>query len=362
MGFMTKKILSLALVALIVLTFAPAVSESATTYYYYGAVDNALMPAAERYMPVMVAGSMLISTSLLMDSGAGFTAQYFPALRLLRITDGGYTLNFDMRENYAYDTSAKFNYYAIELSGVFYMPMHFILERFGMSYSTVATEYGSIIRLRTGAAASSDASFLSDNLPMLSEQERYYRELNGLPQRPAPASPQPSVILSPSPTPDKPTPTPIVDLPPPRVYLMFDVEDGLKELLDVLDELDVKATLFLTDGAIKNESASVRRAVGTGYAIGALGDSLSAVREATAALTKAAMRDTRLARLSGATDEIEAYDIQQAGYRLWEPTDTNAADIDGTRPAYLLANGDIADIVDNLKTKKSVFGVIRDWM
>ncbi len=313
----------LAFILLLSLLTKPA---SAADVYYYGAVNYWLNPAWEWYMPVQLSSGIYIPSQLLDDSDAGITVTYNKTQRYLTVYNTERSLHFNLDLFVAFDSYRQYDYAVIENNGIFYLPLDAICSYFDISYTRIATAYGTIIRIKTAPVLSSDADFVTGYSNKLAQYSKDYERLH---TPPSPA-PQPSGVTA------TPTPSPKVTQPP-ILYVSFDVTSAaaMPALLDVLDSHGILATFFFTEQALKESNDVVRRVIGTGHSIGILGADeepffespdamLQVLQETNERLRKATLAQSRLVRVQGGskTKMTPAYRDALAGhgYRLWDWT------------------------------------------
>lgn len=255
-----KRLLSLLLCT--VLLIWPGVSSQAAPTVFFAAVDYNILPLSDNTMPIRWSGAVYAPYGVF-TGGTGLFASVVTSPRHYVTLFGlGKTLTFDVDQNIAFELEQEktYAYNILYISGRYYLPVDEVCSHFGLSYNdALETKYGPLLRIRTAGTRKDDQSFLT---AAASKLDRYYEEYTASGET-APPVPVPS----PGETPPEET------APPGRkiAYLTFD--DGPKvettwQILDILDEYQVKATFFLQGVNMNKDEDAVRRIVGSGHAVG----------------------------------------------------------------------------------------------
>ncbi len=248
--------LILALALLLPVWALPATAEPDV---FFACTDNTILALEQQYMPMYSSGVLYAPTRAI-SNGTGIAVTYTQRLDVLSLTKEGVTLVFDLAGQRAYDEDQIYPVTVVQSGSVYYVPVAFVTDYFGLTYSTPSTIYGSMLRLHVSSKASDDAAFISTNAARLATLYNTYMSSNPSPLPPVTGD-DPSV--SPSPPPSPPANVKVA-------YLSFD--DGphagiTDQILDVLDEFNVKATFFLLGSNLLSNPNAIRRMDATGHVV-----------------------------------------------------------------------------------------------
>ena len=310
--------------------------------FFYGAVNDTLFDCDVKYMPVNLPSGLVAPSRLLTDGGLGLRGQFDAENRVYTLSGSSpaYLLTFDMARAVTYDAESQYDAMAFEVSGVVYLPLAFICERFGLTYKAIETDCGVVMRVTPQGRMTPDSEFIPAVSGRLEEQRAAYRRVNDLP---------PLAAERPSPGAETPPPA-VIPAPPPMVTLLIDVTAGgawmLDGMLDALDGYGVAAAVFFTEEALDSGHGLARRALkshvlGVLYGAGdgdGFEEAVDGLNAANRALRGAAMTQTRFARVTQGGAALTGEDeerFQGAGYVIcgaaYEvPNIKNAREVDKT--------------------------------
>ncbi len=247
---MKKRIFILFLCALVLLT--PLCMSSAATNVNYISINDALPPELVNTF-VYYAGTVYVPCYIFSSYGLGVSYSYIPDLNTAYLYSGSQQLFFEIDSGQTYDGSDNlYSLPGIIRNGIVYVPVSYISVFFGtFSYSTISTQYGTVLRLKDGRAVLSDADFVQAATPQL---KQYYNAHQ--------------VVPTPTPTPT-PTPEPEPDHEGTELMLSFVGMPGEK-YFETLDFYRLKACFFLSAEDVLTSPDTVRRIVCEGHSIGVL--------------------------------------------------------------------------------------------
>ena len=159
-------------------------------------------------------------------------------------------LYFDLNTGETYDGEGNYyNVTPISRGGVVYVPVDFICQQYGLSWSYIeGSEYGDVCRITDSGAHLTDAQFLTAAKQLMSSRYNAYTGNSSGTEDPITGIDITSDCV---------------------IYLSF-VGLPSQKLLDTLSEYGVSAGFFLTADELRQEPETVRRIVGEGHSIGAL--------------------------------------------------------------------------------------------
>ena len=286
----------------------------------FTSVNNTLLPLSDDSMPTLYGGTVYLPYSIFNSLDLGTYAVYSPTSQKVTVFTEKDQLIFDLIHGGAVDKDeVSYTNSAISLNGRVYLPVDFTSRHFGITYTTINTSYGPILRLKTRSGyddqtfASAAAILLQSRLDeynaSLAPQEPPEEEAGPIPsqpesgeteleeQTPEPtesggqqtAQPWPQQPPSP-PEPEEPSQPPAPPAPDHsdvEVYLSFyGLDQALTpRILDVLEENGTAACFFLPAEDIAAWPDLVRRICGSGHSVGILcGDEPEAEYEEASAL------------------------------------------------------------------------------
>ena len=334
---------------------------------------NDLLPPELINCTTSYGGNVYVPYSVFSSYGLGVGYSYFSDASTAYFYSGNTDLFFDMVNGKCFDGDEyQYSATAIFYGGTVYVPLYFTAGFFGIGVSSISgNDSGSILRLTNGAQVLDDDEFLNAAKRIMQEYAQAFEtpEVTEAPETPEPTD-------SPEPTPT-PTPTP-TRTPAPGEN--DHSEDTLRlsflglpdtEVLDLMDQMGMRACVFLRAADIRARADDVRRLVCSGWSIGICCDSdgLEEREQADALLYDAARLRTVL--VSAPSENAEA--CRAAAERLelvFVDTDIDASDIRaGASGAYpftqqLQQGGDhsvrLNSSAENLKSLNMLLQYIRD--
>ena len=281
---------------------------------FFTAVNNTLLELTAETMPVAHHSLIYVPCSVFNTKALNTWSYYSRGSQTVLISDGSKELYFDMGAGDSYDREEnRYNYAAIYVNDTAYVPVYFVADFFGLTYSYIRREGWHIIRVTTGGMLS-DEDFFSAAAPLLETRMNQYMGAQET-QDPEPTS-APTQRPSPSPAPTpSPTPTPAVDRSGVQVHLCYlGLGEASAAILEALN--GAPACFFATAEEIYANADLTRRILGSGCTLGLL---VREDPEAEYALFRRALRDTAMgvAYLGAAvTDGEEADAWEGCGLRI----------------------------------------------
>lgn len=245
-----------------IVAFFPGVKSAADNPLSFIAVNDTLPPELIN-AAVTYGGSVYVPYWLFTNYGlGGITYSFFVGNSTAYLSNADKQLFFELLSGKTYDEDDyQYSIRAIYQGGTVYLPLSFMCSFFGgFSYSTIGgNEYGSILRICTGAEILTNDEFLRVAKPAM---KRYYDSYNKAAESPVPsATPTPTVTPGLFPGND--------DLPHAGdvIHLGF---YGLpsQETLNLFRRLNMKAAFFLSEDEVRENPDMVRRICGEGFGIG----------------------------------------------------------------------------------------------
>ena len=221
---------------------------------------------------------------------------------------GKKALLFKNDVSYAEDQSGR-RYYpgAVERNGHLFVPADLVAEFFGLRYSELTVNHGTLVWLRTKGFILEEDLFLNAAYNVM--EQRYADYLKTQRKEDADSSLEQ----------ETPAEDPIRGKP---LYLCAQADSNTPILLDLLERYDSFMTFFCTPEFIAEQADLLRRIAGSGHAIGILvreGEDLPPVEEqlqqANEALDRATWEKTRLVRVEGVSPDT----IQRLLTEGWYP-------------------------------------------
>ena len=300
---------------------------------FFIAQNNDIVAPKTGEMPYRSGGTLYMPYTLFRGGQLGIYYAYNSVENFITIYNVENSITFYLdKGNAVYNRDQlydQFNQRAVKRGNIVFLPVSFVCEKMGMTFSVIDSDYGQILRLKSRTNVLSDSNFLMAATEMLAEFHREYNssETTGQtsPSRPVTTVPTTPTVTSAT-TEERPKP----------VYVTFDGSPGehTEEILDALGRYDVGASFFLVGAEIENERDAVARMVGEGHFVG-IGyfsspekfyespeSMLEELRLSNEALFKAVGQKTRVVRppQSGKAELPEEFRdaLAEAGYRLWD--------------------------------------------
>lgn len=288
------------------------ITAAAADDVYFLSLNDTLAPLSADLMPIKVGTTVYIPCTVfdqrIADISLGIYYGQDKTLGTVTLYSKEDTLIFDINGGYAYDSSGEYyTYRAISRNGRAYLPAFWVCQFFGMEYSNLSTDYGPLLRLKSGKVWLNDAVFISSAATLMSSRLSEYRALNAS----ASVSAAPTATSSYSPSGDR------SDV---RVYLAFQVESGayLEEMVDTLTSLSIPALFFFKPSELPEYDDLIRRIAASGGGIGlvAQGDTaqqmIDDLQEGNRLLERILHQRTYITLVDG-TDS-QRNEISRAGY------------------------------------------------
>lgn len=257
----------------LLITLSPPQARAADEYLFIAINENLIPRLSGDTMPISYYGNYYVPYVLFDQSYMSANYGISVDTGIYATATGNTVLLYSKRRQLTYDldagtcTDRDGNSYsgAVSIGGVTYLPISSVSSYFredGLSFRTLSTAYGPILRLTTPSVVLDDATFAGTAASQLPRMIRDYTQG----QEPAP-SPAPS---TPSTPPPSPAPGPSEGKSDVRVSFSFRCGGGenTARLLDTLDTLNLPALLFFSPDELVENEALVRRAVGKGHALG----------------------------------------------------------------------------------------------
>lgn len=329
---MKKRILSwLCALALCLGLLAVPLSVSAAGNPYFMAVNDTLLSLEDQYIPITVSGQYYVPYTVLDSGVTGVSLGVYPIynaiLNTLHIYNMDQVLIFDLAAGTCTDRSGNsLHARAVTRNGRIYVPARFTSEYFGLSYSSKVTTYGPLVRIRSASSVCDDSQFVGLAQMLMEDRLRDWRKAQ---------TAEETTTVTPTPT---PTPPPTsdagsseTDKSDVRTYLAFraDQTDGLEELLDQLEQEQVKALFFFPAAELAGYDDAVRRVLCGGHAVGFLVSGTSAeeisaqANEGNRLLTQIAHLNTYTILAPEAETDAQQEELGAAGLLCWS-TDVSA--------------------------------------
>lgn len=258
---MKKRILSVVLCALLLCALFPGAEVKADDALSFLAVND-LLPPELINVAVSYGGVTYVPCWLFTNYSLGLYYSFMTSNSTAYLSTPTRQLYYEMSTGRTYDNDDKeYNASAIMWGGTVYFPLEFVAGYYGCFSCRMigSNEYGSVLRICTGAEVLSDDVFFS---AAQSAMRRYYQAWN---KETPPVTPEPDPSQPPEPDPVEPTDKPSREGDTVRLGL-----DGMpsEETLALLQDFGVRATFFLSAGEIEDDPDMVRRIACEGYTLG----------------------------------------------------------------------------------------------
>ncbi len=347
-----KKRLTSLICAVTLLLLLLVSSASAADEVLFLALNDSLKDLTADYMPIRVNNIVYVPCTAFDQRATGVNLGVFFGQDKTKGTVTLYsqdkTLIFDIGVGYSYDSSGNtYLYRATTRDGRTYLPAFAVCQFFGLDYSALNTDYGTLIRLKNSSVVLSDKFFVSSASNLMSIRLNEYLQSQAENATPTPGSNNP---VTPSPTGDR------SDV---KVYLAFRVDSGenLSKILDALEARSVPALFFFRLSDLPQYDDIIRRMVGSGHQIGFLvsGDSAEAMSDQLNSCNKlleqiAKMRSYLV--LADGEDRFRAA-LEQDGWLCWTYNVDGRSDDRGT---YSLTNA----IMNGVDSKNTYARILMD--
>ena len=329
---------------------APAVS--------FTALNDQLLPLSGNTIPIVRNGSVYLPSTVFSEKNIGISVSSKTASTLV-LHGRQRMLTFDLNAGTASDAETTYTAQTVSSNGIIYVPAYFVCQYFGLEYSYLSTNYGTIVRVKNTDAALNDAAFIRNNTDLM---EQYYTAYTQpTPKQTPKQTPKPSTTVKPTqntpvptaatpkPVPTKtpqpattppsspesttvpsPTPTPVESsevLPsigqPTDAFLgicLTDLERG-KAAFSALSPWSKQICFFFSADKVREQGDFVRQVIGSGCQIGlylpeGTADGETALQQGNQALSQVARTTTVLLACPSASAE-QRENFRQAGYVLF---------------------------------------------
>lgn len=274
---MKKRILTLALCVLLLVSLLPASVGVAANPLSFVALNDTLPPDLIN-TPVYYGGTAYLPYWFFTNYGFGINYSYLSSSSTAYLFNAKNQVFFELTSGKTYNSNdVQYDAPAIFWGGTVYLPLGFMSTAFGgFTYRNIGqNEYGSILRITTGSQILGDDDFFQ---AAQGAMRRYYQAYN--------ASDNPTQDH----TPASPEPT---ENPQPREGDVIRLGlEGMPtaEVLELLEREGITACFFLRADEIRSDPDTVRRIACTGHGLGAScpGGSAAEIEETAALLWEAA--------------------------------------------------------------------------
>ncbi|MPM02028.1 hypothetical protein SDC9_48273 [bioreactor metagenome] len=348
-----KKRLTGMICAVIFLFLLLVSSASAADEVLFLALNDSLKDLTADYMPIRVNNIIYVPCTTFDQLTTGVNLGVFfgqdKAKGTVTLYSRDKTLIFDIGVGYSYDSSGStYLYRATTRDGRTYLPAFAVCQFFGLDYSALSTDYGTLIRIKNSSVVLSDRFFVSSASNLMSIRLNEYLQSQAENATPAPGSSNNPV-----------TPSPTGDRSSVKVYLAFRVDSGenLDKILDALEVRNVPALFFFRLSDLPQYDDIIRRMVGSGHQIGFLvsGDSAEEMNDQ---LDKCNNLLEQIAKMRSYLVLVDGEDrfrtaLEQDGWLCWK------YNVDGRsngRGTYTLTNA----IVNGVDSKRTYACVLMD--
>lgn len=279
---------------------------------YFTAVNDEVKDLTDATMPYVVYEKFYVPYTIFNDRSLGVYYSYNRQKYTLTFYNKYNTLTFDLLMFVAYDSEQQYRQRVVSHNGTLYIPIEFVCSKFNLAFTHINAAPVTILRIVSDSQLDS-VQFRIQNSERLKDEYLEYKGLNPS------ASPSPSAPASPSPSIPVNSPTPPAEVMQKVLYLGISGSptEYTMDLLDLLDRYGVKATFFYATSESDAYGDALRRAYGTGHAIGILAGSLEEAESANLALDRQIVTKTRIA-IAPAVERTEAERMADAGYWIWK--------------------------------------------
>lgn len=262
-----KALLCILCSCLLALTLVLSSAQAAGSVYFTAA-GSYVLPLSDSTMPFWTGGYLYIPTTI-------FTGSSREALGISQVLNndrvvlysGGRSLTFELGNGCALDNDGIMYYPgAVRRNGVFFVPAYAVSCCFGVVYSVIDVDRGSLVWIRQPDYGLSDSLYAdAAHHTMESVYAEYLRAKEQ-------ASQAPVVQPEPEKQPAQPAEQPSTELDGKRVYLCLGAGEDTSALLDVLDFYGVQVAVFFTPAQMEQSGDLLRRMTAGGHQVGLLAD------------------------------------------------------------------------------------------
>jgi len=333
---MKRKLLCVVCAILLLFSLLPGASGAQSMYFM--AVNERILDFSLNTLPFVYEGTVYVPYTMFVSKhNGGVNLGVFydwnrqnNILSLYSQTQP--VLTFDIGAGTAYDTMDNtYNFRAIMRNSTIYLPAWGVCSYFGLQYSYLTTQYGTLIRIKKdGSYYLDDRTFVDTAADKLKEQKKQFDRTQ-----------QPEVTPTPTPA---PTPS---NTPPPvgtdrqvKVSFAFrcDQGEGPEAILDTLDGYGLKSIFFFRPEDAARWDDQIRRLLGEGHKIGWIVDgedaAVCAAQAAEGNRLLSHIAHTRTDFLLPEGEEKLRVQLEQDGWVCWRGN-INADPKQEERPASL---------------------------
>lgn len=310
---LARGILSAVLCAALLLGLVLSASASSTVYLM--AVNDKLVEMTPDNMPFLSGGVLYVPYTMLSSRAngginLGVNTQYSVTRGTVLVSSSREGVTFDTRNNTAYDFQGNtVNAQAVTRNSMVYIPLDWVCGYFQeISYTTIRTNYGILIRVTNSSAILSNADLVDYADSMLQANLRSYQEELARRNSASSSAPEPSQSSGVG--------------TGPEVCLAFRWGERAAETAERLEAAGQQALFLFTAEELAEQDGLVRRLAAAGHVIGLAltGDSveacLSQAKEGSLLLAHAARCAVQIVSADGLDGEGREA-LKSAGYVLW---------------------------------------------
>lgn len=305
---MRKRIASLLLALLMLVSLAPAQADAAGSVCFT-ATNDTLLPLSGDTMPVFIGGTLYVASAAFDGTDLGISYSRSRDRMTAVLYKQRKALTFDIARG---TVDANDGQYllgaAITRGDVVYFTLDTVCSYFGLTYSYTRISYGYLLRIKNDSAVLSDAAFIdAADAPMAQRYARYVHPQTDEPVQPA------------EPNPPSETPPP-QDVAQSTVFFAIEATDAAAAER-VLSRLGSGRAAWLFTAEELDGAGDLLRRLAAGAGSPALRvdasagaeSALAQIEAGNRALWSAASMKTRLVRLDGASEETLRL-VTEAGY------------------------------------------------
>lgn len=302
---------------------------------YFTAINDSLMTLSSDTMPLWSGGTLYVPYTVFDGNNStgvnlGISSGYSRSSGTVTLYNLQQMLTFDLNNGTSYNaiTEEPLSGKAILRNGRPYVPVSLVCSFFGLSYSNISISQGVyLVRIKNGDVVLSDKVFVDAASQSIQQRLREYYQTNQSIPTPGVLPPTEEDTQQGTQSGDNQqqegTQTEMPEDVVP-VYLGFDCEEdqGLTQILDVLDSRGEKGIFFFRPQQLEEQEPVLYRILGSGHSVGLIADgrSLSATRQqleqGQQALAMAGYTQTTLAMVP----ESQRSALEDEGWVCWEET------------------------------------------
>ena len=171
-----KKVLVLLLSLCLLLTALPG-SAYADNKLAFVSINDTLPPELINCF-TYYGGTIYVPAWIFASYGFGVYYSYAPDTSIATLYTGSAALNFDLSSGTTYDEGGnQYTLSGIMWGGSVYVPLSYISSYFGtFTYSTINTQYGTVLRLKDGRVVLTDSEFIKPAMNLLRQHYNAYNK------------------------------------------------------------------------------------------------------------------------------------------------------------------------------------------